>query len=189
MPPWSSSFLSAFIAEQMSYAMGYPFDQFGSAVLATAPLKTLPTGLWWLLAGTIGERALMLASALLITSQNTGASSPPFQLTIHSAAMWGLLWGKLTPSQSDLIQVEIIWFKQFRRKLFTLLTVKQAMHSAVVQLDPVLSRRLNQRCPEVPFKLNFPLAKGILIRHWEQIVDGRRNKPWIVQNNRCVRML
>ena len=39
----SSSCLLAFIAEQTSYGMEYPFGQFGSAVLAMSPPKILPT--------------------------------------------------------------------------------------------------------------------------------------------------
>ncbi|KAK4806753.1 hypothetical protein QYF61_005549 [Mycteria americana] len=41
--PPPSSFLLAFIAEQTSFGMEYPFGQFGSAVLAMSPPKLLPT--------------------------------------------------------------------------------------------------------------------------------------------------
>ena len=39
----SPAFLLAFIAEQTSYGMEYPFGQFGSAVPAMSPPKILPT--------------------------------------------------------------------------------------------------------------------------------------------------
>ena len=42
-------------------------------------------------------------SALLCSSQNTGVLSTHFQPQIQSTALWGLLWGKLTPSQPDSI--------------------------------------------------------------------------------------
>lgn len=41
--PFTPTFLLAFIAEEMSYGMEYPFGEVGSAVLAMFPPKILPT--------------------------------------------------------------------------------------------------------------------------------------------------
>jgi len=43
LPHPFSPFLLAFIAEQTSYGMEYPFGHFRSAVLAVSPPKLLPT--------------------------------------------------------------------------------------------------------------------------------------------------
>ncbi|KAK4806218.1 hypothetical protein QYF61_001141 [Mycteria americana] len=60
----------AFIAEQMSYGMEYPFRQFGSAVLAMSPPKILPTPSL-LVRGECWRDSLDAVRALLSSSQNT----------------------------------------------------------------------------------------------------------------------
>jgi len=74
MPP----LLLAFIAEQMSYGIQYPFGQFVSAVLAISPPKILPI---LSLLGEEGKRwkdSLDAVQTLLSSSQNTGMLSTPF---------------------------------------------------------------------------------------------------------------
>ena len=78
-PP--SSFLLAFIAEQMAYGMEYPFGQLGSAVPAMSPPKLLPTPslvAFWGEGGKCREDSLDAVQALLSSSQNTGVFSTPF---------------------------------------------------------------------------------------------------------------
>ena len=77
----SSSFLLAFIAEQMAYGMEYPFGQLGSAVPAMSPPKLLPTRsllAFWGEGGNCREDSLDAVRALLSSSQNTGVFSTPF---------------------------------------------------------------------------------------------------------------
>lgn len=55
----------------------------------------LPSASWW---GGMLERQLWCCGQLLSSSQSTGVLPTPFQLPLHSTALWGLLWGKLAPS-------------------------------------------------------------------------------------------
>ena len=74
MPPLSFSFLLAFIAEQTSYGMEYPFGQFGSAVLAVSPPKLLPTPS--LLLGGMLERSLgAVTKPWCVTNTSLAAST------------------------------------------------------------------------------------------------------------------
>jgi len=73
----SSSFLLAFIVEQMSYGMEYHFVHFESAVLAMSPPKTLPT-LTLLVRGDCWRDSLDAVQALLSSNQNTDVLSTPF---------------------------------------------------------------------------------------------------------------
>ena len=75
--PRPPSFLLAFVAEQTSYGMEYPFGQFGSAVLAVSPPKILPTPSL-LVRGECWRDSLDAVGALLSSSQNTGVLSTLF---------------------------------------------------------------------------------------------------------------
>lgn len=59
-----SAFVLAFISEQTPYGMEYLLGEFGSAVLAMSPPKTLPTSLL-VSVGNVGETMLMLCQHCL----------------------------------------------------------------------------------------------------------------------------
>lgn len=76
-PPFSSSFLFAFIAEQMSYDIEYPFSQFWSAFPAMSPPKTL-TFPSLLVRGEVGETALMRCQHCSAAARTLAVLSTPF---------------------------------------------------------------------------------------------------------------
>lgn len=72
------TFLLAFIAEQVSYGMEYPFGHFGSAALPVSPPKILPTPQPTGEGGEFWRASLDAVGALLSSSQNTGVLSTTF---------------------------------------------------------------------------------------------------------------
>lgn len=102
--PASSTFLSAFMAELMWSGIEYPSGQFRSAILALCPLRILTTPsllLKWILERLPWGCSKHCSSAarILVSYQQL----PSSQVPIHSITVWGLLCGKLAPSQPDPI--------------------------------------------------------------------------------------
>lgn len=76
--------------------------QFGSAVLILSPPKTLLSPSL-LMGGRVLENSSDAEPVLPRNSQNSGVLPRAFQLPRHSTTLWGLKWGKWTPSQPDSV--------------------------------------------------------------------------------------
>lgn len=53
--------------------------------------------------GRVLENSTDAEPALPTNSQNSGLLPTPFQLPRHSTTLWGLIWGKRTPSEPDSV--------------------------------------------------------------------------------------
>lgn len=101
VPPFFS-FRRACVAEHNAGGVGYPFGQLGSALLVTS-LQT------YSLQGGGGEQRGKERTPRCCAStacQNVGELSTLSRPQIQTAAPYGLLWRKLTPSPPDPEQIQ-----------------------------------------------------------------------------------